>query len=43
MELDMQLELQQRTELEIGVPHNDQERANLNALAEYLSDIYFAN
>lgn len=31
------------TTLEIGVPHNELERENLNALAEYLGAIYFAN
>lgn len=43
MELATQLDMQQQATLEIGVPHNDLERANLNALAEYLGAIYFAN
>lgn len=31
------------TQLEIGIPHNEQEQQNLDALAEYLNAIYFAN
>ena len=29
--------------LEICVPHDEQERANLRALSEYLNNMYFAN
>lgn len=39
MELDTEL----NSNLEIGIPHNELERENLNALAEYLGAIYFAN
>lgn len=28
-------------ELEIFVPHNEQERSNIAALAEYLNNIYY--
>lgn len=31
------------TNLEICVPHNEEEKANLTALSDYLSEILFIN